>query len=263
MTRTDARTDAPGDLAVLGADLGAGVRAAFTTRHGGGSRPPWGALHLGLDVEDDPARVRANRETVARWLGAPVAYATQVHGADVAVVASPPDPSELSVGRYDALVSTSAVVGVGVLVADCVPVLLADAEAGVVAAVHAGRRGLADGVVQAAVARLVALGARPDRLRAAVGPAVCGACYEVPAELRDEVAQLVPGTASTTSWGTPALDLPAGVAGLLRAAGVARVQLTGACTMEDDRFYSHRRAQRAGTRTGRCAGVVRISGVSP
>lgn len=261
MTGADARPGA--DLPLVEVDLGPGVRAAFTTRSGGVSRPPWDALNLGFGVDDAPEAVRANRALVETWVGAPVAFATQVHGADVAVVSSAPDPAVITIGPYDALVSTSAVVGVGVLVADCVPVLLADAGAGLAAAVHAGRRGLADGVVQAAVARLVALGARPDGIRAAIGPAVCGACYEVPADMRDEVAAVVPESASTTSWGTPALDLPAGVAAQLADAGVRHVTHSSACTMEDDRFYSHRRAQRSGTRTGRFAGVVRVSGVSP
>jgi YfiH family protein len=145
-----------------------------------------------------------------------------------------------------------------VVVADCVPVLLADASAGVGAAVHAGRRGLVDGVVQAAVAAMVAAGARPGRVRAAIGPAICGRCYEVPAALRDEVADVVPGVAATTSWGTPALDLPAGVAAVLAAAGVTGVHRTGWCTHTDDRFFSHRRSTRTGEAPGRCAAVVAV-----
>ena len=105
------------------------------------------------------------------------------------------------------------------LVADCVPVLLADPEAGVVAAVHAGRRGLVAGVVEAAVAAMVEQGASVERIRAAIGPAIAGQSYEVPAELQDEVAAVVPQTRATTSWGTPALDLPAGVAAVLRGRG--------------------------------------------
>ena len=114
------------------------------------------------------------------------------------------------------------------LVADCVPVLLADPEAGVVAAVHAGRRGLVAGVVEAAVAAMVAQGASVERVRAAIGPAIAGESYEVPAELQDEVASVVPQTRATTSWGTPALDLPAGVAAVLAAAGVEHVTHAGA-----------------------------------
>src|SRR5690606_19864956 len=107
--------------------------------------------------------------------------------------------------------------------------------------VHSGRRGLVGGVVQAALQAMVGLGARTDRLRAVVGPAVCGRCYEVPSELRDEVDACVPGTASRTSWGTPSLDLVAGVRALLASAGV-RVEVLGACTFTDPRWYSHRAA---------------------
>ena len=152
------------------------------------------------------------------WVGAPVVYATQVHGTDVVVLSEP-----AAVGEADALVSISSDAPVGVLVADCVPVLLADASAGVVAAVHAGRRGLASGVLQAAVAAMVGAGADVERIRAASGPAIGGRSYEVPAELRDEVADVVPETFATTSWGTPALDLPAGVVAVLRRLGVEDV----------------------------------------
>ena len=124
--------------------------------------------------------------------------------------------------------SVSPDVAVAVLVADCVPVLLADPEAGVVAAVHAGRRGLVAGVVEAAVAAMVAQGADVGRMRAAIGPAIAGESYEVPAELQDEVVAVVPETRATTSWGTPALDLPAGVAAVLAAAGVEHVTQLGA-----------------------------------
>jgi YfiH family protein len=244
-------------LAVLGVDLGPGVRAGFTTRAGGVSAPPWDTLDLGLHVGDDPAHVRENRARVAAWAGAPLAWATQVHGTAVHV-RGPNDPED-TVGDADALVSDLRGTGVGVLVADCVPVLLADAAAGVVGAVHAGRRGLVAGVVQAALAAMVARGADPARVRAAVGPAISGARYEVPEQLQREVVAVVPETACRTDRGTPGLDLPAGVAAVLRRAGVAEVQETGWCTDTDDRFFSHRRAQRAGTTTGRSAGVAALT----
>ncbi|WP_395410310.1 laccase domain-containing protein [Cellulosimicrobium funkei] len=110
------------------------------------------------------------------------------------------------------------------------------------------------------MAALVAAGARVDRVRAAVGPSACGRCYEVPAWMRDDVALARPATWSTTSWGTPALDLPAGVVADLVAAGVADVVRVPACTIEDERFFSHRRAARRGTTTGRFAGLVALTG---
>lgn len=251
-------------LPVLEVDLGPGVRAGFTTRAGGVSAPPWDALDLGLHVGDDPAHVRENRARVDAWAGTPVAWATQVHGTAVHVLGGTPAagagraPGD-TVGDADALVSAVRGTGVGVLVADCVPVLLADAEAGVVGAAHAGRRGLVAGVVQAALAAMVARGADPARVRAAVGPAISGAHYEVPEQMQREVVAVVPETACRTDRGTPGLDLPAGVAAVLRRAGVADVLLTGWCTATDERFFSHRRAQRAGTTTGRSAAVAALS----
>jgi hypothetical protein len=137
-----------------------------------------------------------------------------------------------------------------VRVADCVPVLLADPVAGVVGAVHAGRIGVTLDVVGRTVERMRSLGA--GEVRAWIGPHVCGRCYEVPAELRDEVAAVVPATRSETSWGTPALDLGAGVAAQLAAAGVPSVSVER-CTLEDDRLHSYRRD---GADSGRLAGLV-------
>ncbi|QZN84459.1 peptidoglycan editing factor PgeF [Cellulomonas sp. C5510] len=245
-------------LPVLEVDLGPGVRAGFTTRAGGVSAPPWDTLDLGLAVGDDPAHVRENRARVAAWAGAPVAWGRQVHGSAVHVVGSAADARSDAVGDADAFVTTLPGTAVGVLVADCVPVLLADPVARVVGAAHAGRRGLVAGVLQAALGAMVARGADLARVRAVVGPAISGARYEVPAAMQREVAHVVPATACTTDRGTPGLDLPAGAAAVLREAGVGDVRLTGWCTDTDERFYSHRRAQRAGRTTGRSAGVVAL-----
>lgn len=253
MTGPQPGTDVP---PVVEVDLGAGVRAGFSTRRGGVSRPPYDALNLGYAVGDDPSAVDRNRAGLERWAGAAVAYATQVHGSRVVVLSQPPAPGSTSVGEADALVSVSPEVAVAVLVADCVPVLLADPESGVVAAVHAGRRGLVAGVVQAAVETMVERGASVERVRAAIGPAIAGQSYEVPAALQDEVASVIPQTRATTSWGTPALDLPAGVAAVLDAAGVVHVTHLARDTWTDPALFSFRRSQR----TGRFAGVVRPAG---
>jgi len=245
---------------VLEVDLGPGVRAGFTTRAGGVSAPPWDTLDLGLHVGDDPVHVRENRARVAAWAGTPLAWATQVHGTHVLVRPDvPPGADGTPLGVADAVVVGRGA-GAAVVVADCVPVLLADPDAGVGAAVHAGRRGLLDGVVQAAVAAMVDAGARADRVRAAVGPSICGRCYEVPAAMRDEVADVVPGVAARTDRGTPALDLPAGVVAVLAGVGVTAVHRTGWCTRTDERFFSHRRSTATGEPPGRCAGVVAVVG---
>ncbi len=154
----------------------------------------------------------------------------------------------------DALVTTATDAPLVVLVADCVPLLLADPVAGVVAAVHAGRRGLVAGVVPAAVAAMTALGARVEHLAARLGPSICGACYELPEEIVAAVERQAPGSRTTTPRGTPSVDLAAGVEGQLAGLGVADVARDPACTAQDERFFSYRRS---GV-TGRSAGVVRL-----
>lgn len=244
-------------LPVLEADLGPRVRAGFTTRAGGRSAEPWGTLNVGLSVGDRPADVRANRALVAAWAGAPVVFGEQVHGASVRVLDEPPS-GDGSAGPVDALVATSPQIAVAVYVADCVPVLLADADAGVVAAVHAGRAGLVAGVVRAAVDAMRDCGAAPGRTRAVIGPSISGASYEVPEPMRADVAAVVPEAWAATRWGTPGLDLGAGAAAELARAGVRQVTRLSTCTFTDDRLYSHRRASAAGVATGRFAGVIRL-----
>ena len=230
------------------------ARYALTDRHGGVSRPPYDALDLGDHVGDDPAAVAQNRRLLAAELGlgpADLVFMSQVHGTEVAVVERAPAPGEPA-PVADALVTTAAGLALVVLVADCVPVLLAARRSEVVAVAHAGRRGVAAGVVPATVAAMRDLGARPDRMVAVVGPAVCGSCYEVPAEMADEVVSRVPAARSTTRDGTAGLDLRAGVVSQLLAAGVETVEADPWCTAESPDLYSHRRD---GV-TGRFAGVV-------
>ena len=244
-------------IPVLEVDLGPGIRAFFTTRQGGLSNPPWDSLNLGLAVGDDDATVRANRTLVDQVAGGQVTFATQVHGTGVVqvpaagIAGAPPEA--------DALVTAAAGVPLGVYVADCVPVLLADPQARVVAVAHAGRPGVEHGVVPAAVEAVLSAGGRAADLRAVVGPAVCGECYEVPADLQARVAAQVPAARSRTTWGTPALDLPRAVAAQLQDAGLSHVQVLHRCTRTDDTFYSHRRASAAGAAAGRFAGVVALT----
>ncbi|GJF28708.1 laccase domain protein [Kitasatospora sp. NE20-6] len=229
-----------------------GAHFASTTRWGGVSTSPYGELNLGGAVGDDPAAVRRNRVLAAQQLGldpADVVWMNQVHGADVAVVTGRQRDGEAP--TVDAVV-TDRPLALAVLTADCTPVLLADPVAGIVGAAHAGRPGLAAGVVPAAVRAMAALGAEPGRITAVLGPAVCGRCYEVPAGLRAEVAAVVPAAYAETSWGTPALDVAEGVAAQLADAGVADVVRSTVCTLESDDHYSYRREQR----TGRLASYV-------
>ncbi|GIH71005.1 peptidoglycan editing factor PgeF [Sphaerimonospora thailandensis] len=228
------------------------VRMVFTDRHGGVSTGPYGSRNLGGAVGDDPAAVAENRAKTAAELGLDqVVFMRQVHGADVAYAVEPfaGEPPAL-----DGVFTDRPGLGLAVLVADCAPVLLADPVTGLVGGAHSGRPGTEAGVVPALVAAMAARGAEPSRMVAAVGPAACGRCYEVPAELRDRVAARVPETWAVTRRGTPALDLRAGIAAQLGRAGVADVRHDGRCTIETPDLYSYRRERD----TGRFAGYIWI-----
>lgn len=177
---------------------------------------------------------------------------SQVHGGDV-VVADPEGPRQSA----DGIVTDQTDMVLLVRAADCVPVLFADPDAGVLGAAHAGRPGVAADVVTHTVQAMRDLGAAD--ITAWVGPHVCGACYEVPAGLQHEVAALVPATRATTSWGTPSLDLGAGVRAQLEAAGATVVDVS-ACTRESPDLFSYRRD---GADSGRLAGLIRLAGAQP
>ncbi|MER7621461.1 peptidoglycan editing factor PgeF [Streptomyces sp. NPDC126503] len=230
-----------------------GAHFAFTDRWGGVSAVPYEELNLGGAVGDDPAAVRANRARAAGELGlrpADVVYMNQVHGAEVAVADGPWRGD--AVPSADATVTTRPGLALAVLTADCVPVLLADPVAGVVSAAHAGRPGMIAGIVPAAVRAMTELGADPGRIVARTGPSVCGRCYEVPEAMRAEVAEAEPAAYAETSWGTPAVDVAAGVRAQLARLGVRDVEDAGVCTLESRDHYSYRRDRT----TGRLAGFV-------
>jgi YfiH family protein len=227
-------------------------RRVVTDRRGGRSRPPYDSFNLGDHVGDRPDDVAANRARVARELGVAedrLVWMHQVHGTGVAVVDGPQDGP---VPGTDALVTATRGLVLAVLVADCVPILLADSVTGVVAAVHAGREGVRQGVLPAALSAMASLGARARHVTALLGPAVCGDCYEVPATMQADVARVAPAAAVRTRSGTPGLDLRAGLADLLGRAGVREVVHDPRCTAEDPNLFSHRRD---GV-TGRQAGLV-------
>ncbi|MHB1011026.1 MAG: polyphenol oxidase family protein [Propionibacteriaceae bacterium] len=245
-----------------------GVGVAFTDRLGGVSRGSYGPLNLGRTDSDEPDDVAANFSLVRQALGvARVATLHQVHSADVVLIDEetfPADrpggelggsaPGGLSLPVADGMVTTTPGLALCVRVADCVPVLLADPAAGVVGAAHAGRVGVAAGVLAATVDAMRNLGA--DRITAWIGPHVCGSCYEVPEEMAEAVSALVPETASTSRWGTAALDLGAGCEAQLARLGVAATH-HGGCTLEDERLHSHRRD---GAGAGRMGAFVWLAG---
>ncbi|MFD6173923.1 peptidoglycan editing factor PgeF [Streptomyces coeruleorubidus] len=231
-----------------------GAHFAFTDRWGGVSAAPYEELNLGGAVGDDPGAVRANRELAAKSLGVEpdrVVWMNQVHGADVAVVDGPWGSSS-EIPSVDAIVTTRRGLALAVLTADCVPVLLADPVAGIAAAAHTGRPGMIAGVVPAALRAMTDLGAEPSRIVARTGPTVCGRCYEVPEAMRAEVSAIEPAAYAETSWGTPAVDVSAGVHAQLERLGVCDRAQSPVCTLESEDHFSYRRDRT----TGRLAGYV-------
>ncbi|MCT9871733.1 polyphenol oxidase family protein [Paenarthrobacter aurescens] len=230
-----------------------GVSVAFTDT---------GAGNLALHVGDNPVDVMERRVHLSRVLLSGAAglgaeqfqYMDQVHGNTVEFIqAHGPGPTA------DAMVSVASSAGprvapqpLAVMVADCVPVVLVGNDTNndaVIAVAHAGRPGVVSAVVPATVEAMRSRGAVD--IHAWLGPSICGSCYEVPEQLRADVAAQVPATWSTTSWETPALDLPAGVRSQLEALDVT-VEYSGECTLENDSLFSYRR----NSRTGRFAGLV-------
>lgn len=224
-----------------------GIRLAVTDRDDG---------NLGLHAGPDPAAAQARRRRVERTLGVAAGrllFLEQVHGTAVAAADEAPTiPAESAPSRERELapIADAALTRTGrplvVLTADCLPVLFATEDPSLAAVAHAGRRGLLDGILPRVLEALAAAGA--ERIRAWIGPGVCGSCYEVPESLAAEAEAILPGIAARTAWGTASLDLP----------GAARTQLTAtaerlglrlgisselsACTLEDPDQFSHRRA---------------------
>lgn len=245
------------------------VEVAFTDRHGGVSGGPYASFDFGgrsgdLDARDENLDILGHalaRGSAPRTLDdafdlpsgvrPPVlVLMRQVHGRDVHRVDRAMLDAKEDAPTADAMVTDLSGVALVVRAADCVPVLVADTDAGLVGAAHAGRNGMVAGVVPETVRALRELGAKD--LVAWVGPHVCGRCYEVPEEMRREVAATLPIAEAETSWGTPALDIGAGVVAQLEDDGVEVVD-AARCTLEDKDLYSYRRE---GAESGRLAGVV-------
>nr|WP_257910354.1 polyphenol oxidase family protein [Janibacter limosus] len=203
-------------------DDDAGLVRAFTDRHDGVSVPPFAGLNLGAHVGDEPAAVAANRARLEEAVGMPTVWADRVHGSDVVhvdaeLLQGPRTPTG-AVGTGDAMVTDLPGIALGVLVADCTPVPVHDEASALVGVAHAGRPGMVAGVVLRLVEAMRGLGA--TRLTAAVGPSVCGRCYEVPTEMRAAAAQVAPVSAAVTWSGTAAIDVASGVVDQLQGAGV-------------------------------------------
>lgn len=228
------------------------VRRVTTSRAGGVSAPPYDSFNLGDHVGDGPADVAANRRRLAENIGVPIdrlVWMDQIHGRSVALVDGPVDGP---LDATDAIVTTVRDLALVVLAADCVPVLLSDDTAGVIAAVHAGRVGARIGIVPRVLEVMTSAGAHLSRIEAFLGPAAGGAEYEVPRTMQLDVEKHLPGSAVRTRRGTPGLDIRAGLRRQLTEAGVAGVVTDPRETISDRSLFSHRR----GAPTGRQAGVI-------
>jgi YfiH family protein len=217
----------------------------FFTRRGGVSTGPFASLNCSLSSPDDPSAVLENRARVARSLDAAhLLGLTQVHGTGVVTATAPWAPGQG--GKADAMVTDRPGIALGIVTADCAPVLFADAGGKIVGAAHAGWRGAVAGVLEATIAAMTALGASPDAITAAVGPCIAQRSYEVGPDLRDAVLARSAADAVFFAPGQREdrwqFDLAAYCAARLTAAGVGHVIVTGFDTLsEEDRFFSHRR----------------------
>lgn len=224
----------------------------FTSRAGGASAHPYHSFNLAHHVGDNPAAVSANRKRLAASCGLDersIVWMEQLHTHTVTVVQEPVDEP---VAATDALVTTCPGLALGVLVADCVPLLLADGKAKVVGAVHAGRMGARNGIVKNTVQVMKDCGAHVEDMAALIGPAASGRNYEVPEEMAADVERHLPGSRTRTKKGTAGLDLRAGIVRQLFALGITAVQTDPRCTIEDEDFFSYRRERT----TGRQAGLI-------
>ena len=225
-----------------------GVRAAMSTRFGGASVAPYASLNLGLHVGDEPDVVRANRSGLAHALGVSgIAWLDQVHGADVVDVDV---AGWAQVHRADAAVTSRDDVAVAIMVADCLPVLMARRDGSRVGGAHAGWRGLAGGVVPRA---LDAMGVPPAEITCWLGPAISPLHYEVDEAVRAHFDASFAHCFVPTREGHYRMDLAGIAEAQLQAAGVGHVARSGDCVFaSEDRWFSHRRDGI----TGRCAALI-------
>nr|WP_283938061.1 peptidoglycan editing factor PgeF [Sphingomonas caseinilyticus] len=223
-----------------------GVEHGFFGRKGGVSKGAVAGLNCGLGSDDDPIAVETNRRLAADAIlpGAPLASVYQIHSPTAVIVTEATSNDERP--KADALVTDRKELLLGIVTADCAPVLLADVEAGVIAAAHAGWRGATAGVTDQAIAAMISLGAKVERIAAAVGPCIAKASYEVDHDFAERIMADDPendrflGEGPT---GNPHFDLEAYVVARLAAAGVRRIQATGLDTYQlEDRYFSYRRA---------------------
>lgn len=257
-----------GALLRLESPAWAGVQVRVSTREGGCSQPPYASCNVALHVGDSPAAVMANRARLRRFLPAEPLWLQQVHGTTVfhadaleslaershhsGVDGVPPGQAlhaemhqalQQPASEADAAVTAQPGQVLAIMTADCLPVVLADPHAGVIAAAHAGWRGLAAGVLENTLQAMIGQGAQMSRILAWIGPAIGPEAFEVGDDVRQAMGYnetqyfFLPGVCSGKWW----CDLPALAQARLQAAGVLQIDLSGLCTVQDPRFYSYRR----------------------
>ncbi|MDP9800245.1 YfiH family protein [Arcanobacterium wilhelmae] len=230
------------------------IQYGFTARDGGVSVGEYGSLNLGPHVGDSPQAVEENRRRVQAEVSAPIVWMNQIHS-DCYTWArdAREEGGVLFAGDCDAVIVECGQAA-AVMVADCVPLLLLDATGARAAAVHVGRAGM-DAEIAPKVARaMIERGTPALALRAVLGAHICGRCYEVPEAMAADVGARHPLARSTTSWGMPSLDI---ARALIDQLGVP-VLAVGECTLESDRYFSHRRSSALGHQAGRFAGIVSV-----
>lgn len=250
-------------LEILTSPLLAPFRHGFFTRKGGASSGIFEGLNCGTGSSDQAAAVMINRGRVAQAMEvAPDALVTvrQVHSADVQIVDAVPEGER---AKADAMVTREPGIALGILTADCQPVLFADAGAGVVGAAHAGWRGALDGVLEATLDAMETLGAQRADIRAVIGPTISQAAYEVGPEFLDDFLAEDPENSRFFAGGSGdrmQFDLPSYGLHRLREAGIGAAEWIGHCTYADPaRFYSYRRTtHRAEADYGRLISVIRL-----
>ncbi len=257
---------APAALEAPALEAAPGLRHGFFTREGGVSGGLCASLNCGFGSDDAACDVAENRRRAARALGAAadrLVTVYQVHGTDVVTVDTPWQPGNSP--RADGMVTRRPGLVLGILTADCAPVLLADAEAGVVGACHAGWRGALDGIVDATIAAMVALGAQPARIRAAIGPCIAQLSYQVGPEFRAAFTAADPahdGFFAADAGDRSRFDLEGFVSARLAAAGIGESSAFGLDTCADEaRLFSYRRATLAGEPDyGRLLSAITLTG---
>jgi YfiH family protein len=249
-------------LEIITSDALQGTRHGFFTRKGGASSGIFAGLNCGTGSSDLSDAVAINRARVAQAMDLPLSHlatVNQVHSADVVTLTAPLDPRP----RADALVTATPGIGLAVLTADCQPVLFSDPQAGVIGAAHAGWRGSRDGILEAMLDAMEALGASRAAITAIIGPTISQAAYEVGPDFLDGFLDDDPASQRFFANGTGdrlLFDLPGYSLQRLRQAGVGHAEWTRHCTYRDpDRFFSFRRTTHAGEADyGRLISVIRL-----